>query len=927
MDHSTITPQIQYLKDCYTLDNASFTIQNFFDKKFQFQYIIETQEEELLNQAFPKTFVPDEIGESIEQILILNSEDKELLYCSLFICGTRSSHLTKKVNSVLSPLIYTHANINKTDEDYFVSLNSKPQLNIGFLKTLTYKTNFEQCRMALHQVIKSGLIDFKTVGEIKTILDQHVLDLDTEEIIMYPDLISKKERQSVFKPSQLKKLTGYKLVSCSGILVSSKANNTEAIDLEIHKILESNTFSEALQAYLGEENSPSKPEKINYIPPIPMVLNQSQEKVLSNVKSYANSVIIGPPGTGKSFTITALAMDLIRQGKKVLIATKTDRALDVIEEKLLSYNLENQIIKIGGQAYKRKIKKYIRFLTNGFYTNAGGKYFKDSKSRLNGYINNLTTLEQKYQTLTSDAITSAEEYIDTSGFKRHWKNFYYKHFTTTIGDEISSINDFYRTLELFIDEAEYFFKLTLQNQLENSINKNRPSFMTFLQSINTKDTGIKLSTLNTIDFSVILETIPLWLTKIKSVSEYLPLQKDLFDVVIIDEATQCDMSSCIPILQRGKKAVIAGDTNQLRHFSFLSEAQITNKLIEHKLNTHQHLNYRTNSMLDLMLHNAKHQNQVVALDEHYRSLPAIIEFSNSHFYSNRLKIMTAFPNHNPSKSLQAVKLNGERSEQGVNQTEIDQIVKLIQSIITNEETSKTPSSIGVLSPFRQQTEAITTSISEQFSTEDMVRHNILIGTPHSFQGSEKDVMILSFSIDNQFHHGSLQYLNKEDVFNVSITRAKTSQFIFYSVNPSKLPQSSLLRQYLEYIEHPSRHLKSPTKSLKENPTYQDIQDFLTQQGWPYYMNHELAGTTLDILFLCEEKYFAIDLIGFPGEEIDAFTMERYKVLNRVGIKVFPLSYLTWNFDKMKVINQLKSFINQPSVTSIYHSQPSGVHEF
>ena len=49
----------------------------------------------------------------------------------------------------------------------------------------------------------------------------------------------------------------------------------------------------------------------------------------------------------------------------------------------------------------------------------------------------------------------------------------------------------------------------------------------------------------------------------------LPLQRDMFDLVIIDESTQCDIASSFPVLQRGKRAVVVGDPKQLRHLSFL----------------------------------------------------------------------------------------------------------------------------------------------------------------------------------------------------------------------------------------------------------------------------------------------------------------------------------------------------------------------
>ncbi len=927
MDTDLIKRQIQYLKDCYTFDNSSFTIQNFFENKFEYQYLIETEEEELLNGAYPKTFVPDEVGEPIEQVLVLNSEDKELLYCSLFICGTQTSKFSKKQSSVISPLIYSHAHIEKTDGDYFVSLTSQPQLNIGFLKTLDYKTNFEHCRIELQKCLSHGTVDFKTIGEIKSILDEHVVDITTDEVIIYPHLISERERKASFKPAYLKALNTFKLLSCSGILVSSKANNTETIDRELSKILEGNQYSQALTTYLGAQEIKKPSYSKSYTPAIPMVLNNRQECVLINANTYPGSVIIGPPGTGKSFTITALAMDLIRQGKTVLIATKTDRALQVIEEKLLDVKLDDRFVKIGGKRYQQKIKRFVKTALNGFFKNVNGTTYRDAKREFEKQVSKLQNLEQDYISQTDYTIETSDNYIDASKLMNRWLTFYHNTFNSKIGSEIDHISTFYSELNQFIEKAERYFKMTLDKQLDDTIHSNKVVFSEFYQALNLKDQAFKLHQLDHLNFNVILEALPLWLTEIKSVSEFLPLHKDLFDVVIFDEATQCDMASCIPLLQRGKQVIIAGDTNQLRHFSFISNAQVKNKLEEYNLQSYGHLNYRSNSMLDLMLYNTKHQDQTVALNEHYRSLPSIIAFSNAQFYGNHLNIMTAFPNHNPSKTISTIHLNGTRSEHGVNEVEIHKILDIVKTVIKQEAKTERPSSIGILSPFRNQTEALTKAIAKELTTLEIKRHHILIGTPYSFQGSERDIMLLSLSIDDDFHHGSILYLNKEDMFNVAITRAKTNQIIIHSFQIENLPENTLIKPYLEQINNPVIAPDERQDALKQNSNYQEILAFLEAEGWLFYMNHYLAGMTIDILFKCKDTYFAIDLIGFPGAEKEAFSMERYKILTRVGVKVFPLSYLTWSFNKNKVVSKLKTIVSQTYTESIYHTESEAIHAF
>ena len=73
------------------------------------------------------------------------------------------------------------------------------------------------------------------------------------------------------------------------------------------------------------------------------------------------------------------------------------------------------------------------------------------------------------------------------------------------------------------------------------------------------------------DFRPLLEAFPCWCVTTYAVSDSLPLKPGMFDVAIIDEASQCDIASCFPILYRAKKTVVVGDDKQLPHLSFLEK--------------------------------------------------------------------------------------------------------------------------------------------------------------------------------------------------------------------------------------------------------------------------------------------------------------------------------------------------------------------
>ena len=119
------------------------------------------------------------------------------------------------------------------------------------------------------------------------------------------------------------------------------------------------------------------------------------------------------------------------------------------------------------------------------------------------------------------------------------------------------------------------------------------------------------------------------------------------------------------------------------------------------------------------------------------------------------------------------KVGGVQDENGTNSLEAEAILIHIKEVIVQEEElpNEHCSSIGVLSPFRNQTDYLSEYFKTHLTFEDIKRHKIRLGTPYHFQGEERDIMLLSMALDNNSHPAGFKYLNKEDVFNVAITRA------------------------------------------------------------------------------------------------------------------------------------------------------------
>jgi hypothetical protein len=229
--------------------------------------------------------------------------------------------------------------------------------------------------------------------------------------------------------------------------------------------------------------------------------------------------------------------------------------------------------------------------------------------------------------------------------------------------------------------------------------------------------------------------------------------------------------------------------------------------------------------------------------------------------------------------------------------------------ISQHENSTIIPSLGVITPFGDQAKHINKLIGINFDLKTIKQFDLLCGTPYNFQGSEREIIIISFTVCKHTHHSAFTHLNKSEVLNVGTTRAKSFQYIFTSIEKINLKKDSLFFKYLNFIES-YQYPKKQNESLQDN-FQKEITSFLNtidvkevNCGYPY------AGEILDVFFTYNEKNYFIDLIGYPGQYNNAFTTERYKTFARVGINTIPLHYRFWNESKTQAKQKLKQIIKK-----------------
>jgi superfamily I DNA and/or RNA helicase len=410
----------------------------------------------------------------------------------------------------------------------------------------------------------------------------------------------------------------------------------------------------------------------------------------------------------------------------------------------------------------------------------------------------------------------------------------------------------------------------------------------------------------------IFKVMPCWLASPESVSAIFPM-KDLFDLVIFDEASQCFAERGIPALYRGKQALVAGDAMQLKpgdvYQTRWQEVDETDPDTE------------IDSLLDL----SSRYLMNVQLMGHYRSKSLeLIDFSNQHFYGGDLQLLPDMKAMNSDEpSIQFERIEGSW-ENNINQPEADYIATLIDQLIKSAVNKE----IGV----------ITFNAPQQFAVLDAIEkivgnipENVFVKNIENVQGDERDIIIFSVgyapdkngNVRAQF--GSLNLAGGENRLNVAVSRAREKVIVVTSFWPEQLHVEEtvnegpkLLKKYLQFAQsvskgsfEPYTHLetsKRVTRNLKS-----EIKKWAAEK-WPDYAieNNKLPfydltaykDTRLLGAVLTDDNYYYQSL---SAKSDHALTPQLLEHKHWASLRVYSRNY--WQ-DPDKFFNEISKFLNR-----------------
>ncbi len=272
----------------------------------------------------------------------------------------------------------------------------------------------------------------------------------------------------------------------------------------------------------------------------------------------------------------------------------------------------------------------------------------------------------------------------------------------------------------------------------------------------------------------------------------------LYDYVIIDEASQVDIATGALALSCAKKAVVVGDLKQLPNVVDNKTAAETDEVFM-QFNLPEVYRFKNHSLLSAVTELFPNAPRTL-LREHYRCHPKIIEFCNQKFYNNQLIILNEPKSNRPPLAVYKT-VPGNHARDRVNQRQID-VIK--DEVIPRQNLSGGNISIGIVTPYRNQTNALQEVFAET---------GIQADTVDKFQGRENDVIILS-TVDNEIS----QFTDNANRLNVAVSRAIEQLVVV--VNSSEMQDTNIgdLVRYVEYnnLEIVQSEIKSVFDYLYRN---------------------------------------------------------------------------------------------------------------
>ncbi len=939
----------QYYLDCLSQDDDS-GVSTFADSKYDLDYV------EI--QSWPLDDPPPVLtSEGLGKIIGRQRRDsrKKALWLGFPVLVQQARNRGGWEGSFVQPLVIWPQN----PDSQGLAFLAEPMINIRALSSLVSSENMldEAAYLADELGLDGG--DLPPIDELAARLRELRPEWGWKDAL---------EPTSLRGVGELRRIKETGIYNAAIVVLVDRSRFTAGLERELvdlRSVSDSDVAKSSLGTLLGAPGSVGsiKGPLLEAAP-----LNAEQRTAVNEALTQPLTIITGPPGTGKSQVVTAILVNAAWRGLRVLFASKNNKAVDVVMERVNALAPRPVVLRLGARALQEQLAQHLTAVLSGRPTDADRHSYSAALSELKAagevLALNVTKTDDliRLRNLVDELERGAErarELLPNDTFQSASGAMVLATETRLEQLRIALQRSTYETLSR-IDkllwaftrksrEAESVaaaealrglltsFGLELDSSIEPATtlarakaysgalaaaSKYQSSLKEFgsgpdlgaLASAISETTKIlaelsvavwngwtallpdRLSEGDRValgDYAAILRMIskadddggtvarqiwrryydlagkstkalPCWAVTSLSVRGRVPLTPGEFDLVVIDEASQCDIASAAPLLFRAKRAVVIGDPQQLRHISRLSVQRDQALMVKHGLldTVGPSWGYRANGLYDLAASRAKSES-VIVLRDHHRSDADIINFSNHFFYGGRLRVATDYRRlkrpDGPAIRWVDVKGKAIRPVAGgaINQVEAAAVVEELRRIAL---TQRFLGEIGVVTPFRAQANLIKELIAQDDGLSAVLAsRNFMSETAHSFQGDERDLIVFSPVVSRDTPPGAIGFLKSQgNLFNVGITRARGALVVVGDSAACVASEVDYLSEFARYVEGLSERAAPLARDTNPTPIGRD---------YPVVSRPELVSDW--------EKVFFVALVDAGIRPIPQYDVDQY----------------------------------------------------
>lgn len=430
------------------------------------------------------------------------------------------------------------------------------------------------------------------------------------------------------------------------------------------------------------------------------------------------------------------------------------------------------------------------------------------------------------------------------------------------------------------------------------------------------------------------EAIPAWVMPLHRLWETIEPSPGMFDIIIVDEASQCGPDS-LPLAYLGKKLVVVGDDQQISPEAVGIGVNTRQRLIQEYLHGFEHAD-SFDMESSLFAHGRRRFENRIVLREHFRCMPEIIRFSNDLCYHDTPLIPLR---QYPPERLEPLKIihvpSGYREGDGgkaINRPEAEALVRqVIQCCQDNQYIGKTMGVIVLQG--EAQAHLIETMLVKELGAEEMEERKLICGNPYHFQGDERQIMFLSMVAAPNQRIGAFTKATDQRRFNVAASRAEDQMWLFHTATRNDLSDTCLRKRLLEFFQNPSSQISqalgeeaeqlreraySANRQIEKPPKpfdswfELDVCLAIGARGYRIVPQYPIAGKFIDLVVEGNESQLAIECDGDHWHGLAQYEAdtERQRKLERAGWKFCRIRECLFNANPEAALEDLWNHLRQ-----------------